>query len=151
MTENYVATEKKIVFLESDFWKKGTLTNEMELFYTIAEIVGAHHTAVKRHTDVTPDRFTPMGIQVLQNGCDLDNKLLISPFVFCETLPQGACLISLDNMLRGDVSFLKSESHMNLKTSVANNYNVDSVRVWYPGSDRELQLLLDILKNKLLG
>lgn len=151
MTEHHAANEKKIVFLESSFWKDGTLTNEMELIQTVSKIAGSDLTAAKRHPDVIPDRFTPAGIPVLPDNADLTGKLLISPFLFSDTLPQGACLISLDNMLRGDVSFLKSEAHRERMDAVARRYNIDSVRVRYPESEGELILLLDILKNRLVG
>lgn len=157
---------EKVIFFEGMFWGDNFLTDEMELFLTIADRVGKDNIIVKRHPRNEIDRFTPLGYRVMKQqtipwevmikDIDLSKKVLVSvasftSFSAMELYDRLNYSILLKDIMRGRVAFLENKGYKRFFQKAETIFNANSVYSWSPKSLNELHIVLDILGEKIGG
>lgn len=157
---------EKLIFFEGVFWGDGHLVDEMELFLAIADHVGKENIIVKRHPRNTVDRFTPLGFKVMDNqtvpwevmikDMDFSNKVLVSVASFTcfsamEMYGKTSLSILLQNIMRGRVHFLADPGYQRFFKKAEKLFNNKEIVSWSPESLYELNLVLDVVGEKIGG
>lgn len=158
--------EEKLIFFEGVFHGDGYLTNEMDLFLAIADHIGKENIIVKRHPRNTTDRFTPLGFKVMskQNipwevmikDLDFTHKALVSVASFTcfsamEMYGKTSYSILLEDALEGRVGFLEDDGYKCFFRKAEDYFNSQKIVSWRPSSRRELELVLDVVGEKIGG
>ncbi|OUP05680.1 polysialyltransferase family glycosyltransferase [Anaeromassilibacillus sp. An200] len=158
--------EEKLIFFEGVFWGDNYLVNEMDLFLEIADYIGKENIVVKRHPRNKVDRFTPMGFHVMEQqylpweimikDIDLSKKVLVSVASFTafsakEMYGRVSRSILLEDLLLGKAQFLEDPGYKRFFQRAEKLFNQDEMVSWRPKSMRELQIVLDILEEKVGG
>lgn len=156
--------EQKVVYFEGTFMGDGILTNEMQLFHFISDIVGKENIIVKRHPRNTVDRFTPMGYAVMENASvpweimlmdmDVSKKILISVASFTclspmEMYAKETNAILLEPLLLGRVYFLQSQGYKTFFKEAIKLFNEKKQLIWRPEKYEELSGVLQYLKTQM--
>ncbi len=158
--------EEKLIFFEGVFWGDNHLVNEMELFLAIADYIGKENIVVKRHPRNKVDRFTPLGFHVMKQqylpwevmikDIDLSEKVLVSVASFTafsakEMYGRVSRSILLEDLLVGKAPFLEDQGYRKFFQRAEKLFNQDEMVSWRPKSMRELEIVLDILEEKVGG
>lgn len=158
--------KEKMIFFEGAFWGDGHLANEMDLFFAIADYIGKENIVVKRHPRNPVDRFTPLGFHVMEQqylpwevmikDIDLSQKVLVSVASFTafsakEMYGRVSRSILLEDLLQGKVSFLEDEGYRAFFRRAEEIFNRNETVSWRPKNMRELEIVLDVLGEKVGG
>ncbi len=157
---------EKLIFFEAPFWGEGALTNEADLFLTVAEIVGKEDLIVLRHPQSPVDRFTPLGYraadpaglpwEIRLKDEDLGQKALVSADVLpcfsawdlCEAPP---CTVLLTGMLRGTADPFGSPERRRFFLEAQRYFNSGGAAIWSPETLPQLRAALEIVEEKIGG
>lgn len=158
--------KEKLIFFEGAFWGDGHLANEMDLFFKIADYIGKDNVVVKRHPRNPVDRFTQFGFHVMKQqylpwevmikDIDLSQKVLVSVASFTafsakEMYGRISRSILLEDLLMGKVSFLEDNGYRDFFRQAERIFNQDEMVSWRPKNMRELEIVLDVLGEKVGG
>ena len=153
------AFSQKVVLFEGAFMGDSILTNEMNLFLTVAEKVGKENVIVKRHPRNPFDRWTPMGFAVMENftvpweimlmDMDVSDKLLVSVASFTclspmEMYHKQTNAILLQPLMLGRAYFLQEAAVKVLQKSIE-YFSEQGYMVRSPRSYEELDSILNYL------
>lgn len=158
--------EQKLIYFEGVFWGDGHLVNEMELFLAIANYIGKDNVVVKRHPRNIVDRFTPLGFHVMPQqsvpwevmikDLDLSRKALVSvasftAFSALEMYGRISRSILLEDLMFGKAAFLQDAGYRRFFQKAEKIFNHDEIVSWRPTSMKELQVVLDVIGDKIGG
>lgn len=150
--------EEKYIFFEESFAAEGRTTNDIELFRTIADIVGKDNIIIKRHPRNPINRFSELGYKVMEAQSvpwemllltqDVSDKVLISvgssatisPFFLYGMQPKA---FLLKNLLIGKVHYLQNPKMEDFYENVLTMYNKEQANVYIPQTEEELALALE--------
>lgn len=145
--------DEPYIFIEDYYFGDRHMTNDLELFLMVADVVGKENIIVKRHPRCTVDRFTPLGFKTTENAkvpwelqlmtSDVSKKLLISvtstavltPYIIFDS---NVHVLSLKNLLVG-----QSLAHLDVGfetffRKVTKKINKEEVFFHMPNSEEEL-------------
>lgn len=158
--------KEKLIFFEGTFFGDGYLADEMNLFMWIADHIGKDNIIVKRHPRNPIDRFTPMGFKVMPNqtlpwevmikDVDFSDKVLVSVASFTcfssmEMYGRKCRSVLLEDIMQGRVGFLQDPGYRRFFKKAEGIFNSEEIVSWRPRSKRELEIVLDVIGEKIGG
>lgn len=153
---DHVLPKEKFIFMENSLYDMQIMSNELELFETLATYVGKENIIVKRHPRNKIDRFTPLGYKVmeesdipwevvlLENGTDVAEKIVCS--VFSQTLFSPFDVfgiqtksIMLLKLLRHHVFWYEKKEWREYVNKTVAEINKENMGLYLPESSEELR------------
>ena len=152
--------KEKYIFMETSLFDMNIMSNELEIFETIAKFVGKENIIVKRHPRNRVDRFSSLGYKVMEESsvpweviilenhdsikqkfvCSVFSQTIFSPF---DVFNIDVKCIMLLNLLRHHVFWYEKKEWKDYVTKTISEVNAENIGIYLPENEDEL---IDVLR-----